>query len=234
MNTGDQTDLLARLQRVMPINWFTPAMVPIRDAILTGFANCFAFAYSAIAYIKLQTRLATATDGFLDLYALDFFGDNLQRQANQADGSFRGSITSLLFRHRSTREAIIEVIQQLLGTIPLVIEPNQASDTGAYGNATNLAYSVPGAGVWGSNSMPYECFVTVFVPVGSIGVPFIAGYTNPQGAYATGSQIEYINASLHGGISALTLQNIYQALDSVRPVCGKIWVSVVSQTSQGN
>lgn len=229
MSTGDQADILNRLQRVMPRNWFAPLSVPIRDAVLSGFANALAFIYSGIAYVKLQTRLATTTDGFLDLYALDFFGTTLQRQANQGDASFRGSITSFLFRHRSTRNAIIEVIQQLVGTTPLVIEPNRASDTGAYGNATNLAYSVPGAGVWGSNSMPYECFVTVFVPQGSIGVPFIAGYTDPEGAYATGSQIEYINSALHGGVSALELSNIYEALDSVRPVCGNIWVLVVPQ-----
>jgi hypothetical protein len=221
---GDQSDILQRLQKLVPNGWFQFGLTPVKDAILQGFASCYQFIYGLAQYVRLQTRLATATDGFLDLIAYDFFQNNLLRQAGQSDDSFRASIIAFLFRQRCTRQAIVLVIQQLLGTTPVIIEPDRPPDTGAYDNAKTMGYGL--AGVYGSMSMPLGCFVTVYVSQFLAGVPLVAGYDISVGAYDTGSQIEYI-AQGQDSISPLTLADIFASLDSVRPVTGQIWVRVL-------
>jgi hypothetical protein len=216
--------IFARLQRLMPNGWFQFGLTPVKDAILQGFASAYTFIYQLVQYISLQTRIATATDGFLDLIAYDFFQNNLLRQAGQSDASFRASIIAFLFRQRCTRQAIVLVIQQLLGTTPTIIEADRPPDTGVYANATTMGYGV--AGVYGSMSMPLGCFVTVFVSQVIAGVPLVAGYDVSVGAYDTGSQIEYI-AQGEDSINPLTIADIFQSLDSVRPVTGQIWVRVL-------
>lgn len=219
MATGDQSDLLSRLQALVPNGWFQTGLVPIRDAILTGFANAFAFLYSAIAYVRLQARVSTATDGFLDLIALDFFGPSGLPRNGLSDMNYRAEIEANLFRQRGTRASIILIVQQLLGTTPVIIEPARAADLGAYDTPGTFYYDSP-LGIWGSYEMPLGCFVIVQVPNGHL-VPFVAGYGNPVGALSTGSQIEYIGKSTVNGLTAAT---IYAAIASVRPVCGEIWV----------
>lgn len=224
MATGDQQDFIARLQALIPNGWFPNGLSPVLDAIITGAANGFAFIYSMLAYVRLQSRIATATDGFLDLISFDFFGGKLPRAAGQTDSSFRNQIIAFLFRQRNTRQAIILVIRQLLGTTPTIIEPQRAADTGAYDLANTLAYDVPGAGVYGDSGMPLQCFVTVTLPEAfAIAPPMIAGYGIPVGAYGTPSLISYIAPPV---IDPVQAADIYVALDSVRPVTGVIWARI--------
>jgi hypothetical protein len=96
MATGDTTDVLGRLKAVLP-RWFGGAS-PILDALLTGLATASAFIYSLYGYAKLQTRILTASDGWLDMVAADFFGTTLQRKASQTDSSFRAAIIANLLR----------------------------------------------------------------------------------------------------------------------------------------
>ena len=91
MATGDQTDILNRLRSVLP-PWFGTAATPVLNAVLSGFASGAAAVYSLLAYVRLQTRLGTATDGFLDMIALDFFGRRFQRLGNEMDGAFQARI----------------------------------------------------------------------------------------------------------------------------------------------
>jgi hypothetical protein len=220
---GNQAQILQRLQFLMPNGWFSVGMVPLRDAILTGFANAFAFVFSLLGYVRLQTRIATATDGFLDLIAFDFFGADLSRGAGQSDASLKRQIIALLFRKRNTRAAIIAVIQQLLGTTPVVIEPQRAADTGVYDNATTLAYDV--AGYYGSLLQPLQVFVQVTVPESlGIGPPLVAGYGTGGGGYGIG-QIEWVGKPT---IDPVQVADIYAALDGVRPVTGVIWTSITA------
>ena len=220
---GDQADFIQRLQKLIPHGWFAVGKVPVRDAVLSGIANAFAYIYSLLDYIRQQTRVATATDGWLDLIAYDFFGNNLLRAAGQSDNSFRNQIIANLFRERNTRDALSDVIEQLIGIAPTIIEPQRVADTGAYSTPTSMGYGV--AGVWGSMSMPLECFVTVTVPRSlSVAPPSVAGYGVSTGAYGTASQIEYI---AHALAPASTAADIYAALNSVRPVSGVIWTSII-------
>ena len=222
MATGDEADIVNRLQRLIPNGWFPNGLSPIRDAILTGFANIFAFVFSLIVYVRLQTRIATATDGFLDMIAADFFGNDLLRQVNQGDTSYRSRIQSALFLERGTRSAVIRVLTQLTGRAPLVFEPQRTADTGVY-NGPGLAYNTVGG--YGSLQYPYQSFVTAFRPLG-VGITNIAGYGGPTGAYNTPSQLEYVNlVQLSDQVQD---SDIFAAIDSVR-VCGTIvWARIVT------
>ena len=70
-----------------------------------------------------------------------------------------------------------------------------------------------------------SAFVVAFRPSGQ-GIPNIAGYTNPQGAYSTASQTEYANPSLIQG--AVTDASIYAAIASVKPIGTTIWTRISS------
>lgn len=137
MATGDQNDIQARIARLIPISWFESSHA-IRDAIATGLANAHAYIYAFIAYVKLQTRILTATDGFLDAVAQDFFGSSILRAANQSDASFRARILINIFRERATRNAIVKVLQDLTGRTPIIIEPQRPADCGAYGGTDSI------------------------------------------------------------------------------------------------
>src|SRR5581483_2373812 len=211
MASGDQADILGRLQQLVPQGWFPVGAAPLRDGLLTGVANTLSFIYGLLGYLRLQTRIATATDGFLDLIANDFFGAKIFRQANQTDDSFRAQIIANILRPRGTRPAVSDLLTQLTGRTPIIFEPRRPADTGAYGNGS-LAYNT--AGGYGSLQYPYQSFVTVFRPLGQ-GIPAVAGYGIPVGAYSTASQIEYVTSAFINGISDTDL---IAAIESVRPV----------------
>lgn len=219
-SVGTQSDMLSRLQQMLPKGWFAVGASPIKDALLTGVANAFAFIYSLFAYVQLQTRVASATDGFLDLIAQDFFGNELPRLPGQLDGSYRARIQANLLLERATRQSIIRVVQQLTGRAPRVFEPQRAADTGGY-NTSSMGYGV--AGRYGSRAYPYQAFVTAFRPLG-IGSGAVSGYGDKLGGYGVGS-IAYSSASIRGGVQD---SDIVAAIDSVRQ-CGTIlWVAISS------
>ncbi len=221
MATGDQNDILARLTRLIPASWFESAFA-IRDAVAAGLASGHAYVYSLISYVRLQTRILTATDGFLDAIAQDFFGSALMRSSNQSDASFRARIIINIFRERATRHAIIKVLQDLTGRTPIVIEPQRPADTGAYG-APNSGYGV--AGAYGSVLLQYQAFVVAYRPIGT-GIPLVAGYGSSPGGYGQPSRAEYADLSLVQ--DAVSDADIYAAIDSVKPVGTIIWTNISS------
>ena len=154
--------MLARIKAVLPARWF-PDETPLLDGLATGLADAAAWLYALLANVKLQTRLATATGGFLDMIAQDYFGARIVRRAGQGDASFRARIQTELFRERGTRGALISVLQDLTGRTPVVFEPARPADTRAWGVA--LGYGL--AGGWGSLMLPFQCFVTAYRPVSS-------------------------------------------------------------------
>ena len=74
--TGDQQDMMARLRTVLPTRWF-PDSAPVLDGLLSGLASGWSWAYQQLQYVKAQTRIATATDVWLDIIANDYFGSRL-------------------------------------------------------------------------------------------------------------------------------------------------------------
>lgn len=220
MAIGDQNDIFGRIKAVLP-RWFGPAS-PLLDGLITGLANAEAFAYSLYLYAKLQTRIKTATDGWLDMVAADFFGLSLQRAANQTDASFRARIVANLFRERGTRNAINKVMTDLTGRAPIIFEFQRPLDTGAYG-APNIGYGM--AGGYGSMVISYQALVKVFRP-SSTGIPFVAGYGTSPGGYSAPSRADYAPLSQITGVVADA--DLYAAIDSVRPAGSIIWVQINS------
>ena len=182
--TGDAADMLGRLTSLLPLRWF-PDATPVLSALLAGLAEGWAWLHATLQYAKMQTRIATATDTFLDLVARDCFAGWLARRIGESDASFRGRIQKELLRDRATRAALIGVLTDLTGRAPLVFEPARPADTGAYGLA--LGYGV--AGGWGSLALPYQSFVTARRPLAS-GVPVVAGWGSGGGGWGAGA-IEY-------------------------------------------
>lgn len=220
MAIGDKTDIQARLQLALPKQWFQ-GDGPVIGSILGALATAWSWLYSLYAYIKLQSRILTASDGWLDVIAGDFFGSAIMRKAGQTDTSFRATIIINLFRERATRNAIILVLTQLTGRVPIIIEPQRPADTGAY-SAPNSGYG--SAGVYGSMLLPYQAFVKAFRPATS-GIPMIAGYGNAPAGYGVTSQGgEYASMAMIQG--AVQDADIYAAVSAVAPAASTLWTQI--------
>ncbi|MBU9823205.1 hypothetical protein J1782_25265 [Rahnella sp. BCC 1045] len=144
MATGDQDDILARLKALLPPTWFGDDH-PFLTAILTACAQALTWCYSLYIYAQLQTRINTATDGWLDLIAYDFFGTNYGRTSGQSDDVFRNGIKINLFRERGTRHSVQKILEDLTGNTPFIFEPQRPLDTGAYGAAVAVSRSTIGS-----------------------------------------------------------------------------------------
>jgi hypothetical protein len=219
MAVGDSNDIFGRLKTLLPHGWFGDS-TPLVDAVLRGISAVLSNVYSFYAYAKLQCRIATATETWLDMIAADF--GLPQRKANQSDASFRATIIINLFRERGTRNAVIKILTELTGRVPIVVEPQRPADTGAYG-APNTGYSVNGA--YGSVLLPCQAFITAYRPAGT-GIPNVAGYGISTGAYNTASQAEYASLSMIQG--AVTDADIYAAIDNVKPTGTLVWTTILS------
>ena len=217
--TGDANDMLARIKAVLPLHWF-PDVTPVLDGVLSGFAAAWAWLYSMLGYAKLQTRIATATDSFLDVIALDFFGDRLARRADESDDTFRVRIQAELLRERGTRPALVAVLTELTGRAPVIFEPTRPADTGAWNEAEGLGWGV--AGGWGSLMLPHQCFATAFRPKGA-GIATVAGYGTYAGGYGGGS-IEYADLFMIQGL--VTDIDIENAIAGVLPAATIAWVRI--------
>jgi hypothetical protein len=216
--TGDQPDMLARIKAVLPIRWF-PDTTPVLAGLLNGLACGWSWVYSLWAYVQAQTRIATATDVWLDIIAYDFFGSRLQRRAGQSDDAFRHLIQSDLLREHGTRQAIISAVQDLTGRAPSVFEPMRTTDTGGYA-VGGVGYGAGGG--WGSMALPFQCFVTAYRPTGS-GIALVSGWGSSVGAYGTGA-IEYASLAMVQG--QVTDADIAAAVADVLPVASIAWTRI--------
>ncbi len=221
MATGDQQDMFARLKSMMPRGWFGDVS-PVIDGVLQGCAAIMASVYALIVYARLQTRIRTATDGWLDMIASDFFGLSLQRKAGQSDASFRANIIANLFRERGTRNAVSKALIDLTGRAPIIIEPNRPQDCGAY-SAPNSGYD--DAGAYSDVSLSYQAFITAYRPFGT-GIPNIAGYGISTAGYSVDAQGEYTSPSM--STDTVTDADIYAAIEAVRPAATITWVRISS------
>lgn len=113
------------------------------------------------------------------------------------------------------------VVRELTGRDPLIIEPGNPVDTGAY-RCPNSGYGM--AGSYGSLNMPYEAFVTVYRSV-SDGVSDIAGYGISTSGYSIASRGVWVSRKMVDG--QLSDADIYAAIDSVK-MCGtRVWVRIL-------
>lgn len=223
MATGDRKDVFSRLKGLLPSRWFGSSTdsVPYIDAVLTGIGNALSFIYALYGFAKLQTRILTATGGWLDVISADFYGAALPRQTGETDASFRSRILANLFREKGTRHAIVLTLTQLTGRPPIIIEPTRPADCGGYG-APNCGYGV--AGAYGSLQLPYQAFIIAFRPFSAEGLAGMGGYGTPAAGY-----------SVAGGYSSLSLITagvsdaaIFAAVDAVKPAGTIAWVRISS------
>jgi len=217
--TGDQDDIFTRLRQLLP-PWFGDT-TPNLDAVLYGVAALLAGIYSLYVYAQAQTRILTATDGWLDLIAGDFFGSRLVRKAHESDTAFLARLQINMFRERATRAGLIQVLEDLTGRTPEVFEPARPADTGGYGENA-VGYGV--AGGYGSILLPYQAFLTAYRPANT-GIPYVNGYGQPAGGYGVGA-IEY--AQLSTSLDAVNDDDIYAAVDAVKPAAIVIWTKILS------
>ena len=157
---GDQNDMLARLRALMPKSWL-PKSAPIESAKLSGPAWALSSVYAQITYAALQTRIKTATDGWLDIISADFFGTALPRLTNETDGAFQARILANLFVKGPRRTDMANVLTLITGRAPSIFEPSNTSDSGGWDEA--LYWDA--AGAWG-DPLPYQSFVTAYRPIG--------------------------------------------------------------------
>jgi hypothetical protein len=227
--TGDTTDILCRLKAVLPLGWFPPpaaagepSTTPVLDGVLSGCAAAWAFCYSLLAYVRLQTRIATATDVWLDAIAVDYFGGALSRFPNETDAAFSPRIRANLLPIRATRAGVIDAVIGLLGVPPAVFEPADTGDTGAYGDGTRtwrgMAWNT--AGGWGSMALPFQAFLTVTVPPAG-GIAYADGWGGYSGGYGVGA-IEWIGADMIVG--QIPPAAIFQTIANAAPAGSIMWV----------
>jgi hypothetical protein len=163
---GDKNNFIERLKQVLPTNWY--GEIPetkegknndVLVSLLSGFATLDSFIYSIMEYVKEQMRIQTATDDNLDLIACDYFGDFLIRFPGTNDTDFRRQILATLLEEMATREGMRKAIFNLTGYYPIIWEPFNPDDTGAY-NVPNWGYNTGGG--YGGH-IPYNFWITVYV-----------------------------------------------------------------------
>ena len=210
--------MLARIKAVLPTRWF-PDATPVLDGLLTGVSWAWAWVYSLLAYVQDQTRIATASDVWLDIIAYDFFGNSLQRRNGQSDAAFRLLIGNNLLREHGTRRSIMDALQDLTGRAPMIFEPMRTTDTGGY-SIGGVGYCAGGG--WGSMALPFQCFVTAYRPSGT-GIALVSGWGGPLGAYGTGA-CEYASLAMVQG--QVTDSDITTAIAAVLPVAAVAWTRI--------
>ncbi len=159
MATGDTQDIYSRITQLLPSKWFGDMTVtdptvpvipnaPIIGGLVWSLASVLSqFYQTQYTYAALQIRIKTATDMWLDVIAWDWFRATLQRRQGQSDTSFRALILASVLRIRGNRQSVIQVLEDVTGRTPQVVEPNRPIDTGGYGAA---GYGYSAAGAYGS------------------------------------------------------------------------------------
>ena len=207
--TGDSDDLLYRLRRLVP-PWFgTPAAAVVVDAMLAGAAAVLSFFYAIYAYAKLQTRLATMTDGWLDFAAGDFFG-KFMRFSGEQDPGYGRRIRLEVFRDRNTRHGIDRQVFDLYGLHPEVFEAWRPGCCGGYGLG-GLGYGVVGR--YGCENAPAEVIIVMPEPQ-NYGIPNRGGWGSGTGGYGIGNFSYVDDQDIIG--SGPTQADLFAALDGVR------------------
>ena len=219
---GDEKDMLSRLKAVLPQRWFADKS-PVLDAMLAGLASGWTRPYALLDYVRAQSRIATASDIWLDIIARDYFGHRISRRVGEIDQILRRRIQHELIRERGTRAAMISTLTDLTGRPPQIFEPARPADTGGYG--VGLGWGVVGG--WGSLALPFQCFVTAFRPHGN-GIALVAGWggaANSAGAGGYGvAALEY--ASLAMVQAQISDADIVRAISDVLPVSTIAWASI--------
>ncbi|MBK0099599.1 hypothetical protein IBT49_26770 [Erwinia sp. S63] len=217
MATGDSEDMHGRLRKLIPPGWFSEDS-PFLNAALEQCAAGLSWCYALYGYARKQTRLLTASNGWLDLIAYDFFGHQMRRWTGEKDDLYRRRVHTRLFRECGTRQAVTDVLTDLTGQVPDVFEPQRPLDTGGYNMPAN-GYGQ--AGRYGSVMLPYQAFIQVTMPALEIHSS-IAGYHCSPSGYSSKAWGAYLCADeVDRGLRSYGVQ---EAITSVKPEGTIIWL----------
>jgi hypothetical protein len=223
MAQGDSADMQARITTALPTGWFADD-APVLGGLLSGLASAWAWLFSLLAFARQQDRLATASSGWLDLFARDYGGGAWARQIGETDDGFRARIGRNLQRLRATRAALAAAVTDLTGRAPVIFEPARPTDTGVL-NGPGLAWNT--AGGWGTLTLPFQCFVTAFRPAGG-GIANSAGYGGEGVAGALGGwgagALQWGSTALIAG--AVTDVDILAVVADAMPVATIAWTRI--------
>jgi len=217
-------DIVARVKMLIPNRWFA-WVAPYRDAVLGGIADATAWCRYLIDYARKQSRLATASGIWLDIFAFDYVRRYLLRRG-ATDDVFRVKIKATILQERVTRAGMNYAINQLTSSPPAIFEPWNTGDAGGWGSGL---FALNRAGGWGSIQLPGQAFVKVSrAGIGPTGVPNVAGLLPPGGTpglggYGTGA-VEYVGPSVSQ--IGVTDPDIYQIIVQTKPSGTTIWTRI--------
>lgn len=198
---------------------------PVLDGLLSGVSWVWSQSYALLQYVKLQTRIATASGMFLDIIALDFFGTFIARRNAETDTSLRTRIKKELFRQKGTRAGLISALTDLTGRVPVVFEPAYTLDTKGWDQGA-LGWDT--AGGWGDLSLPFQCFVIAYRPSGG-GLAIVAGWGDGVVGMPGGWDVGAIEwASLDSVASPVSDAVILNTINDVKPAATIAWTSIRS------
>lgn len=221
----DLNDWTRRAIALVPRIWFSDSARKAGGnffALMAGFGEGAAFVYQQIQKLKANSRLLTTQDmDVLAAYSQDFFGNALPPLAGETVDQYRKRILARLFLPGGTREGLRRAIFNLTGKNPVLIEPWNPNDCGAY-DIGPWGYDV--AGAWGDLNMPYQGLVRIQRPssVASNGQPYAfaydagyAGYDSPLGNYPDLQPIQTVPDAM-----------IYKAIEDAKLYGTTIWVQL--------
>lgn len=220
---GSPVDIYRRLIQQLPQEWFGSDHIVV-DTILAAYVVTTEWIYLQSQYVSLQARLQTATDINLDQFSQDYFGNGLPRHEDENDRTYRTRISANLLQEKATRFGMENALFLLTGYEPLIFEPWNPRNCGAYNVPSSLAYSTHGS--YGSGSYAYQCFIDVFVnQYDSLGG--YSGYNDNMGGYdAAGDKA----ALWYGGdsliVSTITDDDIYRIITLTKCWGTVCWVRI--------
>jgi len=219
-----EEDIFLRIKTTLPGRWFAEYS-PVLDSLLKPISAGWIGLFKLLDYTKLQTRIGTACDVWLDLIALDYFKHYLRRRLRETDESLRTRILYELGRDRCTRAAVQDLLRDLTGKPPLIFEPANPLDTGCYGSLVSVGVGTVGYGIsggWGSLKLPFQAFIRAFRPA-ILGVTVINGWGGSAGGFGCGNSA-YISAEMDASLA--NEDEIYENVSRTAPAGTIIWMSI--------
>jgi len=202
---------------VLPAQWFSDSS-PILEAVLAGVASAWVEVFALLDATSAQRRVGTASGVFLDIAALDYFGQGLTRRPAEVDTAYSVRIQQNLIRPRATRAGVVQALQDLTGRVPSVFEPRNPVDTGGYN--LNMGYGL--AGGYGSMTIPYQFFVRAYRP-NNLPVSNASGYVVGPGGYNAAPSFYADTSEFQGNISDA---EIYANIAAVAPTTSIAWTTI--------
>jgi len=221
MATGDHQDITNRLLAFLPNGWF-PSNDPTTRvyALQYGFAAALATITSQLAYVTVQTRVATATGAFVDLISWDFFQGTLPRMPGETDREFSLRIRQNVFLDRNTRPSIDAAVFNLTGIHPQIIESWRPADTGGY-DTNGLFFDA--LGCWATEFCDFYVYVILpaLVPPST---PTLIGWDDPGTGGGWDAGAMYWTGPGFGANVPVTILDICAAIERVRMAGTKVFL----------